>query len=105
MKAIYGAILGALILSPFAMPKQGRLAFSRACAQDFAPPRNVAEGRALFRRGAELWPVYCNTCHNARPGAEFSSVEWKMILMHMRMQANLPASDAQAILQYLQASK
>ena len=64
-----------------------------------------AERRALFLRGAQLWPVYCNTCHNARTGAEFSPAEWQMILMHMRTQANLTPQDANAILEYLQSSR
>jgi mono/diheme cytochrome c family protein len=64
-----------------------------------------AERRALFLRGAQLWPVYCNTCHNARPGSEFSPAEWGMILMHMRTQANLTAYDARAVLEYLRSSR
>jgi hypothetical protein len=67
--------------------------------------QNQAEQRALFLRGAQLWPVYCNTCHNARPGSEFSPTEWRMIMMHMRMQANLPANDARAVLEYLRSSR
>ncbi len=67
--------------------------------------QSAAERRALFRRGARLWPVYCNTCHNARPASEFSPAEWNMIMMHMRTQANLPAKDAQAVLEYLKASR
>jgi hypothetical protein len=63
------------------------------------------ERRALFLRGAQLWPVYCNTCHNARTGAEFSTAEWQMIIMHMRTQANLTAYDARAVLEYLQSSR
>jgi hypothetical protein len=64
-----------------------------------------AAQRKLFLRGAELWPVYCNTCHNARPGSEFSPSEWNMIMMHMRTQGNLPAQDAQAILEFLKSSR
>ena len=64
-----------------------------------------AERRALFMRGAQLWPIYCNTCHNARPGPEFSPAEWNMIIMHMRSQANLPAEDARAVLEYLKGSR
>jgi mono/diheme cytochrome c family protein len=64
-----------------------------------------AERRALFLRGAQLWPVYCNTCHNARTGAEFSPAEWQMIIMHMRTQANLTAYDASAVLEYLRSSR
>jgi cytochrome c5 len=68
-------------------------------------PQTQAEQRALFLRGAQLWPVYCNTCHNARPGAEFSPAEWRMIMMHMRTVANLPANDARAVLEYLRSSR
>jgi mono/diheme cytochrome c family protein len=63
------------------------------------------EKQQLFLRGAQLWPVYCNTCHNARPASEFSPVEWNTIMMHMRTQANLPAHDATAILEYLKDSR
>jgi len=76
-----------------------------ACAGGFDPPQSADERRMLFRRGAQLWPVYCNTCHNARPSSEFSPTEWNMILMHMRTQANLPGEDARAVLEYLKESK
>ena len=76
-----------------------------ARAGGFDPPQNPDERSTLFRRGAQLWPVYCNTCHNARPSSEFSPVEWNMIMMHMRTQANLPAEDARAVLEYLKESK
>jgi hypothetical protein len=60
--------------------------------------------RELFKEGARLWPVYCAQCHNARPGSEFSPVQWDSILMHMRTLPNLPAKDARAILEYLKLS-
>lgn len=63
-----------------------------------------AEKRQLFRDGAKLWPVYCAQCHNARTGSEFAPYQWNAILMHMRTQANLPARDARAILEYLKSS-
>ncbi len=63
-----------------------------------------AEQRRLFRQGAKLWPVYCSQCHNARPGSEFAPYQWDAILMHMRTQANLPAQDARAVLEYLKGS-
>ncbi len=64
---------------------------------------SVAEQRRLFREGARLWPVYCNTCHNARPGSEKAPYEWDQIIMHMRTVGNIPPDDAKAILQYLKA--
>ena len=64
---------------------------------------SAAEHRRLFREGAKLWPIYCNTCHNARPGSEKAPYEWDQIMMHMRTLGNLPPEDAQAILEYLRA--
>jgi mono/diheme cytochrome c family protein len=66
---------------------------------------NPTQRRQLFRDGARLWPVYCAQCHNARPGSEFAPYQWDTILMHMRTQANLPARDARAILEYLKSSR
>ena len=67
--------------------------------EDISP----AEHKRLFREGAKLWPVYCNTCHNARPGSEKAPYEWDQIMMHMRTLGNLPPDDAKAILEYLKA--
>jgi hypothetical protein len=64
---------------------------------------NQAEQRRLFREGAKLWPVYCNTCHNARPGSEKAPYEWDQIMMHMRTLGNIPPDNAKAILEYLKA--
>ena len=63
-----------------------------------------AEQRQLFRAGAKLWPIYCAQCHNARPGSEFAPYQWNAIMMHMRTQANLPAKDARAVLEYLKSA-
>jgi mono/diheme cytochrome c family protein len=62
-----------------------------------------ADQKRMFRKGAQLWPVYCNTCHNARPGSEKSPYEWDQVIMHMRTLGNIPPEDAQAILVYLKA--
>lgn len=60
-----------------------------------------AEKQKMFLEGAQLWPVYCSQCHNARPGSEFSPAQWNIIMMHMRTQSNMPAKDANAIKEYL----
>jgi mono/diheme cytochrome c family protein len=59
--------------------------------------------KALFRRGAEMWPQYCGDCHKARPGGERSAAEWDTIMLHMRTVANLPAENARAIHAFLRA--
>jgi mono/diheme cytochrome c family protein len=65
----------------------------------------VAEHRQLVVRGAQLWPIYCNQCHNARPGSEKAPYEWNQVMMHMRTLGNLPPDDAKAILEYLKAAR
>jgi len=71
---------------------------ARVSAQEAISP---AEHKRLFREGAKLWPVYCNTCHNARPGSEKAPYEWNLIIMHMRTLGNLPAEDSKALVEYL----
>jgi mono/diheme cytochrome c family protein len=58
----------------------------------------------LFLRGAKLWGAYCGLCHNARAGGEFNRLEWDTLMLHMRVRANLPAEDAEAIRVYLRSS-
>jgi cytochrome c5 len=52
--------------------------------------------------GAELYALNCNRCHPERYPTEFNSAQWKTLMTHMRVRANLPASQAKAILKYLQ---
>jgi len=52
--------------------------------------------------GAELYQINCNRCHAERYPTEFSPGQWKTILTHMRVRANLPAAQAREILKYLQ---
>jgi mono/diheme cytochrome c family protein len=88
-------IFVAIVLAALAIGSTG----ARASAQQ--EEMSPAEHKRLFREGAKLWPVYCNTCHNARPGSEKAPYEWDMIIMHMRTLGNFPAEDTQAILEYL----
>lgn len=94
MKKIFAAILLATLLIGWTG--------ARVSAQENISP---AEHKRLFREGAKLWPVYCNTCHNARPGSEKAPYEWDQIMMHMRTLGNLPPEDARAILEYLKAGR
>ena len=52
--------------------------------------------------GAELYAMHCNRCHPERYATEWNSAQWKTILMHMRVRANLPAVQAKEILKFLQ---
>jgi hypothetical protein len=63
-------------------------------------PEKKAEVKKLT--GAELYQINCNRCHPERYPTEFNSAQWKTIMTHMRVRANLPASQAKLILKYLQ---
>ena len=52
--------------------------------------------------GAELWTMNCNRCHMARNPAEFTAAQWRTIIRHMRVRANLPAYQARQIQKYLE---
>jgi len=52
--------------------------------------------------GAELYSMHCNRCHPERYPTERTAAQWKTILLHMRVRANLPAEQSRTILKYLQ---
>ena len=70
--------------------------------QKTVPP--VAE-KPVVRRGitgAELYSMHCNRCHPERYPTERTAAQWKTIMLHMQVRANLPADQAKLILKYLQ---
>ena len=52
--------------------------------------------------GAELYAIHCNRCHPERYATEWTPTQWKTIMLHMRVRANLPAAQAKVIAKYLQ---
>ncbi len=52
--------------------------------------------------GAELYSINCNRCHQERYPTERTGAQWKSIMLHMQVRANIPVSQAKLILQYLQ---
>lgn len=74
------------------------------CGSAFAAePMSKAERSKLILKGAKLWSVYCNECHNARPPGEKAPHEWDQEIMHMRMLGNIPADNARALVEYLKS--
>ncbi len=69
-----------------------------------APPAQAGGAHPAKKKvtGAELYQVHCNRCHAERYPTEFTPAQWKTILTHMRVRANLPAAQAREILKYLQ---
>ena len=52
--------------------------------------------------GADLYAIHCNRCHPERYATERTASQWKTLMSHMRIRANLPAEQAKAILKFLQ---
>jgi hypothetical protein len=67
---------------------------------DPAPKKERPPPRKLT--GAELYSMHCNRCHPERYPTERTAAQWKTIMLHMRVRANLPAEQARTILKYLQ---
>jgi mono/diheme cytochrome c family protein len=65
-----------------------------------AKPAKKAEKKKLT--AAELYTINCNRCHAERYPTEFTSGQWKTLMTHMRVRANLPAAQAKQIIKYLQ---
>jgi hypothetical protein len=70
-------------------------------SQPQATDTQTPEQRRMLIEGAQLWSIYCNQCHNARPGSQFSPAQWEAITMHMKTLSNMPAKDMRAIKEFL----
>jgi mono/diheme cytochrome c family protein len=70
-----------------------------------APPEKKIEPKKTEQKkltGAELYAINCNRCHAERYAMEWNSAQWKTLMTHMRVRANIPAAQAKEILKYLQ---
>lgn len=61
-----------------------------------------AQDASLMIEGAKLWSDNCMRCHNARSSMERNDQDWKTIVTHMRVRANLTKSESEAIVAYIQ---
>ena len=52
--------------------------------------------------GAELYSMHCNRCHPERYPTERTAAQWKTIMLHMKVRANIPVGQSRLILKYLQ---
>ena len=55
------------------------------------------------KSGAELWANNCVRCHNIRSPSSYSPAQWEVIMMHMRVRANLTPEEHKKILEFLKA--
>jgi hypothetical protein len=62
----------------------------------------VAAG-ATGKGGAELWAENCIRCHNIRSPSNYSPAQWEVVMMHMRVRANLTPEEHKKILEFLKS--
>jgi hypothetical protein len=63
--------------------------------------RNLAATHPTREQGgAQLWSERCTQCHYARDPGTFSQEQWEIIMMHMRIRANLTAVEHRTILEF-----
>jgi hypothetical protein len=62
----------------------------------------VAAG-ATGKGGAELWAENCIRCHNIRSPSSYSPAQWEVVMMHMRVRANLTPEEHKKILEFLKS--
>lgn len=99
-------LLCALLIAPVWNARSQDLATNSPAAKAAVPPKTsrstVPEKPKHQLTGAELYSMHCNRCHPERYPTERTAAQWKTILLHMRIRANLPAEHARIILKYLQ---
>jgi hypothetical protein len=75
------------------------------CSTD-KQPGEVAAGTTTPRAekgGAELWAENCVRCHNIRSPSSYSPAQWEVVMMHMRVRANLTPEEHKKILAFLKS--
>ena len=57
----------------------------------------------LDKSGATLWAENCQRCHNLPPATMYNDDQWKSIVTHMQVRANITKDEATKIIEFLQA--
>jgi len=63
-----------------------------------------AESKMIAEKsGSQLWGENCIRCHNIPSSLEYSSAEWEVIGMHMKLRANLTDDETNKIVTFLKS--
>lgn len=103
--AVLSAVVVPLMLARAADAKgEQPSSASKPAQQQTKAPSSKAKPKVPPKKltGAELYSIHCNRCHPERYPTERTAAQWKTILLHMEIRANLPANQSRTILKYLQ---
>jgi mono/diheme cytochrome c family protein len=95
-----GAILIAAIFYAMTYPSLYAGGDGKADQKADTSASNAVTGQKLS--GEDLYTIHCSRCHSQRYPKEWTPGQWKTLMMHMRVRANLPADQAREILKYMQ---
>lgn len=62
------------------------------------------KGPTVGPSGAQLWAQTCGHCHNIRSPSSYSDAQWDVVMLHMRVRANLTAEEHKQILAFLKSA-
>ena len=96
-----GAILIAAVLYATTYPSLYAGGDSKATQKTDTTAASAAEP-AQKLTGEDLYAINCNRCHAERYPREWTPQEWRTLILHMRVRANIPADQAREILKYMQ---
>jgi hypothetical protein len=100
---IVAMIIGGLASILYAdEPKPAAPAPTNSVASKASSPDTNSVAVKTQLTGVELYSIHCNRCHQERYPTERTGAQWKTIMLHMQVRANIPVSQARLILQYLQ---
>ena len=63
-----------------------------------------AKAAVAGQSGAKLWAQNCGHCHNIRSPDSLSDAQWDVVMLHMRVRANLTAEEHRQILAFLKSA-
>lgn len=65
----------------------------------------AASTGVVEKSGAQLWAKNCQRCHNTRSPSSYNDAQWEIVIMHMRVRANLTPEEHKKILEFLKSGK
>src|SRR6266480_3657384 len=65
---------------------------------------SLAKTAVAGQSGAKLWAQNCGHCHNIRSPDSLSDAQWDVVMLHMRVRANLTAEEHRQILAFLKSA-
>jgi cytochrome c5 len=108
VQKVFAAVIAAVVIGGLTSilyadePKPATPAQTNSVAAQTSSPETNAVAVKTQLTGAELYSINCNRCHQERYPTERTGAQWKTIMLHMQVRANIPVSQARLILQYLQ---